>query len=75
MANNVQILEKPLILKPGESGFFRVKNRLLIIEIVSDDGVNVAYKYPLKADDEVHTVPKHEVFLPLDAVGSYFKYA
>lgn len=71
MANNVQILEKPYLLMPGDTGFFKVNNRLWIIEIVSDNGTNVVFTYPLKADGVQHTVSKDCVFVELGALSNY----
>jgi hypothetical protein len=71
----VQILEKPLLLKAGEIGFHMVKGAKLLIQIVSDDGKDVVYTFPLKSDNVQHTAAKSEVYLPLGGLGSYFKYA
>ncbi len=70
----VQILEKPLLLKPGETGFHMVKGAKLLIEVVFDNGKEVIYTFPLKADNVPHTAPKSEVFISLGGLGDYFKY-
>lgn len=71
----VQILEKPLLLSPGEIGFHVVKGAKLLIQIVSDNGKDVVYTFPLKMDNVEHSAPKNEVYLPLGGLGTYFKYA
>ncbi|MDN3584741.1 hypothetical protein [Mucilaginibacter flavus] len=51
-----------------------VKGAKLLIEIVFDNGKEVIYTFPLKADNVPHTAPKSEVFIPLGGLGDYFKY-
>ncbi len=63
---NVQILEKPLALKPGTICWLKKGLSRLVIQIFSDLNGVIVYTYPLKPYDQMqHQAAKADVYLKL----------
>lgn len=70
--NKLHLLEKPVQLKQGETGLFRVGAAKKVITIVSDDCVVVRYTLPLKpSDTTIYSAPKSAVFCALSSLSDY----
>jgi hypothetical protein len=50
---------------PGETGFYKVKGKLLIIEIVACIAGSVIYKFPLRPKAGELTCNQSDIYLPL----------